>query len=58
MIAGERARGIAPGIANARRTTSGRGNHWLNSSILLALLDCEVEIVGNKWDNPELLEVE
>ena len=21
-------------------------------------MDCEVEIVGNKWDNPELLEVE
>jgi hypothetical protein len=25
MIAGERARGIAPGIANARRTTSSMG---------------------------------
>ncbi len=21
-------------------------------------VDCEVEIVGNKWDNPELLEVD
>ena len=29
MIAGERARGIAPGIANARRTTSGRGHRWV-----------------------------
>ncbi len=37
MIAGERARGIAPGIANARRTTSERRTQSVGVQAELAL---------------------
>lgn len=45
-----RFRSLSVSTCDHRRTGCGNGLSYIKA-------DCEVEIVGNKWDNPELLEV-